>query len=102
MAGLVLWFRIYATWPRWKSALIMAVWCSVWAVVDVFTHHPVSGAFNALMASYWWRVFWKNRPRGDRDKVSKLVGAKAKALKAKLVASMPKASPVGAQVLVTT
>ena len=81
--------------PKWAYALIWAVWCTVWCIVGLLTHDSFAAAFNAVLASYWWRTFWRNKPPRMRDRVAKLIGAKARAAKAKLVAAMPKPSPVG-------
>jgi hypothetical protein len=94
------WIQIVQRWPRWKYSLLAAIWCTFWVVVDIFTHAQLSLAINVLMASYWWREVFKNKPPTDRKKVAKLVGAKAKAIKAKVVAAMPKASPVSKPTLV--
>lgn len=80
--------------PPWAYALGWAAWCTFWFVWDVFDRDQVGMALNALIGSYWWHDFWRKKPPVDRDKVKKAIGAKAKALKAKLVASMPQASPV--------
>jgi hypothetical protein len=54
----------------------------------------VEAALWAGLSSYWWYRFWKQKPPFDRKKADRLVGAKARALKQKLVDSMPKALPV--------
>lgn len=91
---LYFYIKVMQYWPRWRVALFLALWSTFWGVYGVFQGNQVSVAINVLVASYWWRVFWKNRPRGGRDKVAKLIGAKAKAIKDKIVAAMPKAAPV--------
>ena len=85
--------------PLWKYALIWAIVCTGFVVWSILDGDHVGTAFNALYASYWWRVFWKNKPPRMRDKVAKLIGAKARAVRDKLVASMPKPSPVRRPVL---
>jgi hypothetical protein len=87
-------FWLYTHVPRWVYSLIWLAWCLTWFVVDVFSHDQVGMALQALVGSYWFREFWKHKPPRMRDKVKKLVGAKAKAIRDKLVAAMPKPSPV--------
>lgn len=95
----------FAMWTQarnlqWLFSLVFAVWCTAWFVVACISGDQFDMAFNALLGSYWWREFWKRKPPRMRDRVKKLVGAKAKALKAKVVAAMPKPSPVGKPALV--
>lgn len=95
---------MFCGWARrkvkpWVYSLGWAVWSTVWALYDVFVDHDQAGvAINALVASFWWREFWKQKPPRSRDKVAKLIGAKAKAIREKLVAAMPKASPINVPV----
>lgn len=79
---------------RWVYCLIWTALCAAGALIDLFSHDQVGTALNVLVASFWFHEFWKNKPPFDRKKVAKLVGAKAKAIKDKVVAAMPKASPV--------
>lgn len=91
---------VFCSWVQqrvkpWVHSLCWAVWCTTWFAVDVFIVHDQFGsALNAAVASYWWRDFWKKKPPFNRKKVEQLVGAKTKALKQKLVDSMPVSKPV--------
>lgn len=85
--------------PMWINWLFWALLSSAFFVFDIVRHDESSAAFQALIGSFYWYMFWRSKPPRMRDKAKKLIGAKAKALKEKLVAAMPKASPVGSPVL---
>lgn len=89
----------FCAWVRtkvqpWVYSLGWAIWCTVWCIFDVFQHNQLGVAINGGLASYWWREFWKQKPPRMRDRVAKLIGAKARAVRDKLVENMPKPSPV--------
>lgn len=86
--------------PRWAMSLIVAVLELAFMVAALLTRQGFWAGIDAMLAMYWFNDFWKNRPRGMRDKIAKAIGAKARALKEKLVAAMPKSSPVRIPALV--
>jgi hypothetical protein len=94
IALIVLFMYVATHVPIWVYSLMMALWCTVAVVINVFRHDQVGIGLNVLMGSYWWHRFWKNKPPKMRDKAANLIGAKAKAIRDKLVAAMPKVSPV--------
>lgn len=79
------------SWAYWACA---AVWDVAWSLYDGFHGLKVGQILNLLwfiFAIYMMVKNWKNRkPR----KAYKLIGAKAKAIRDKLVKAMPKAKPI--------
>lgn len=80
--------------PAWVYSLFCAIWCGCWAIVGLFQGNEFNVALNVLVGSYWAHDFWRKRPPGMKKKATEAAGAKAKAIKAKIVAAMPKSSPV--------
>lgn len=74
--------------------------CLAYMIYGIVEGDQVTVACNALGASAWGLDFWNHRPPRMRGKGKKLVGAKARAVKEKLVKSMPSAAPVARPVLV--
>lgn len=80
--------------PRWIFDWLGALSITPLAIDAAAEHSWWGYWFTALTVMGWWGV-WHNRPPPrDKRRVRKLIGAKARALRAKLVAAMPKPSPI--------
>lgn len=98
LLSIALWVLLFTwmgrTFKPWVVDLFCALILTVDAVISALQGHWGWAGYDTLVASYVWRLFWRRKPPSKR-KVKKLVGAKARAVRDKLVASMPKLSPVG-------
>lgn len=80
--------------PPWVYHLICAVVFTGVVILCLFPFDSTGAAINSFWASIHWYQFWKKKPPRMRDRVAKLIGAKARAVRDRLVKAMPKASPV--------
>lgn len=88
--------RPVAWWRLLISVLIMVVPL----IFDLFEHANILTDLAAILIMVvWLYIAWKNRPRGKGKAALGLVGAKTRALRDKLIAAMPKVSPVSRPVL---
>lgn len=87
--------------PKWVYAALFAAYQFGWSIWGYLTHardiyHIGLELASVLIGVYWLIVFWRNRPRGKGRKAAKLIGAKARAIRAKLIAAMPNGSAIPA------
>lgn len=108
MVSAVLEFALGATCPAagwalgckmagmgFRLPLTFAVWCagaSATSVLEAVTGSPWWAAGSALSALVALVLWWLSRRKG-RKRAAKLTGAKARALREKLVKSMPRWTP---------
>lgn len=71
---------------------VAAFWQFIGAIIAVYGGY-VPYLYIIFGSYFAWKA-WKNRPRGKWKKVKKAIGAKTKALRDRIVAAMPKSSPV--------
>jgi len=75
----------------WFPPLSFAVMEFFIAVIAVLQSDWPSCAVAAAFCAFFFWVFWRRRPRGPRKhKLRKAIGAKARAIRDKMVAAMPK------------
>lgn len=81
-------------YPMWVYDLCGVALCVYGIILNVKYHDQFWLAINATGLLSFLNSFFKNKPPRMRKKAKKLVGAKARAVKEKLVRSMPTAKPV--------
>jgi hypothetical protein len=89
---------VYAISPRWVYWLCNALWSTGTIVYSIFFGHDSTllRLFALAWCAFTWWLVHKNLPPRDRRRIKKLVGAKTRALRDRLVATMPKPRTVPA------
>lgn len=81
--------HLLSTWLYWLLATVFSITVMIWSLIE---GDIGSTLLNAAFAAYAAWMCWRNRP--PKDRIKRLVGAKARALRDRLVAAMPAPSRV--------
>lgn len=96
ITGVAVVFIIERFLPRWLAALMLGLFCLIAGTAGVIYFGPRDLVSWVNVGGGIWGLveFWRNRPRGKGRKTAKLIGAKARAIRAQLIAAMPSGSVV--------